>query len=233
MNWRFSIFNCRLSPRTTAVVVACLAYLFVGGGTAARGEGTEERAFLWQQANIAMGEARSPDDFAAAAALYADLIAAGARNGAVFHNEGTALLMAGRHSDAARSFLQAERYAGSRPDLARNLELAAARSGGASSPLPWYRVPLFWHYALPCATRTMVVAAAFAMLWIAGAIRLLGRPVLARTLAAWSCVVLMLFGSSVAATLHAESGAGQEREVARLLQRKMAPPAARPTGGQP
>lgn len=198
---------------------------------AARAAGPEERAFLWQQANTAMGAARTPADFAAAAGLYAELAAAGARSGALFQNEGTALLLAGRHDAAVRSILRAERYAGARPELARNLREAAAGAGDPAAALPWYRVPLFWHYGLPCAARALVAAAAFSMLWVAGAVRLLGRPVLARSLAGWSAAVLVVFGSSVAATLHAETSARRENELASLLDRSLVAPAAQPTGG--
>jgi hypothetical protein len=114
---------------------------------------------------------------------------------------------------------------GSTDEITRNLELAAReeRAGTDAEGLAWYRPLLFWHYGLPCSVRAHVAAIAFSILWIAWALRLLGAAGTARAMAIAAAVCLVVFGSSVVASLHAE--ARDSRDMAlhagrpdRLLQ---------------
>ena len=165
-----------------------------------------ECQFIWDEANARMAAARSPAEFSTAANTYRQLMKLGVRNGALFHNMGTALVMAGRHEEALAALLRAERYAGTTDDLERNIQLAM--NGGKTDnlvSLPWQRQVLFWHYGLAASTRITVALAAFSVLWLAMVLRRLGFRQTAGHIVVLSLVVLILFGSSSAASLHAEN----------------------------
>jgi hypothetical protein len=156
--------------------------------------------------------ARNADEFSHAADVYQELVNEGGANGALWYNLGTARLLADDPVGARDALLRAERHMGTTPEIRRNLERALRAAGGEPEDLPWYRVPLYWHYLLPCTVRAIVLAAAFSGLWIGLALQLLGARRLSRSVAAVSLGVLIVFGSSVASTLYAEAAA--ERRAA-------------------
>jgi tetratricopeptide (TPR) repeat protein len=175
-----------------------------------RGSTLAEREFIWSEALSQMGSAQTPRDYLAAAATYQKLVDCGARNATVFYNQGTALLLAGKYPEAIQVLHRAERYGGSAPDLRRNLAIARGRLEGLKSPVTsWQQMALFWHYGLSCATRILIVAVAFALLWIAGALRLLGSKNAARSLSAVALLVFLLFGASVLTSLQQEGQAAR------------------------
>jgi hypothetical protein len=185
------------------LIVAAAAWLTAASGHAA----TEvEQAFLWDQANARMMAAAAPADFQEAAARYTDLVQSGARNGPLFYNQGVAFLKAGRYEAATRAFLRAERYMGSTAATLQGLRLAHAQGkADAAMELPWYRVPLFWHYRLDAPTRLAAALLAFFLWWLSLALRCTHRADdLARHLHVISVVLLVLFGSSAGASWHAE-----------------------------
>lgn len=185
-------------------VPAAIAALLCG--TVARCDDTGARRFVWDQANARMSTARMPGDFLEAAAIYRRLIDMGARSGHVFYNHGTALLKAGRHGEALESLLRAERYLGNHPDVRRNMALAAkALEEEDTASLPWYRPILFWHYSIGAGQRLGITVVAFAALWLGFILRSIGARRLAARLLAVSLVVLVLFGSSAATSLHMEA----------------------------
>ena len=165
----------------------------------------EEGAFLWQEANSRMQTAQSPSDFALAADIYHQMVERGICNGPVFINWGIALFQAGHPIEAREAFLRAERYVGSDPEIVRSLRLATVRAEkNPDAALPWYRIPLFWHYALPCALRVQIAAIAFILAWIALIAGFFGGRRWARRLAWVALLILALFGSSALTTLQLE-----------------------------
>jgi hypothetical protein len=210
-----------MTDLTQSLLRVCVGALaLTAAALSARAVDDEQRDFLWNQANSLAAAAHSPEEFKAAADVYDTLALQGVRNGALFFNQGTCRLMAREYARAVQAFLRSERYAGASPELARNLELALAAGGRTEAPaVPWYRVPLFWHYGLPCPLRATVAAGAFSALWLAAALALVGRRAAARTLAAWAATACVVFGTSVVASLQAEARAGREADVARRLDR--------------
>jgi len=165
-----------------------------------------ERKFIWTEALTGLSSAQTPGDFKAVAETCQKLVDLGVRNADLFYNQGTALLLAEKPADAAAVLLRAERYGGSRGDIAHNLAIAEGRKQGLKSPVvSWMRGVLYWHYALDCATRTRITAMAFSALWIAGAMGLLGLGRTGRVLMGIAAIVFILFGSSVLASLQQES----------------------------
>jgi len=129
------------------------------------------------------------------------------RNGPVFINWGIALFQAGHPAEAREAFLRAERYVGHDPEIVRSLRLTTARIEKvpeAEATLPWYRIPLAWHFALPCALRFQIALGAFILFWAALISGLFGGGRWSRRIAWAALMVLALFGSSALTTLHLE-----------------------------
>jgi len=188
------------------IVIAAFALAVHVLGLPAFGrENREEGQFVWNEARSIMGSARTEEDFLRAAEKYTELARMGARSGPLFYNLGTALLLAGRHEAAYAALARAERYQGTTFEIRRNMLLAVAGAQETDRPvLPWYRVPLFWHFRLPMSDRWTIALILFNLAWIAlafrkGALRHLAVPLL------WiSLVAFALFASSAATSLHAE-----------------------------
>ncbi len=194
-----------LCLRVRAIIRIAGAMALVGAMAAAAQTplaSASEIEFLSQQAVARTLAARSPDEFAAAAAAYASLLDSGVRNGLVYFNLGTALLMAEQREAARHALAQAERYTGATWDTERNLVLAHTAPGADPAGLPWYRVPLFWHFRLATATRVTLACAAFLAIWLFATLRLCGFPRTARWGVALAAVVLVLFGSSAVTSLY-------------------------------
>ena len=186
--------------------IAVLALL--AAAVPARAQDSAERSFLWSEANARLAGARTPAEFLAAAGTYQSLADLGVRNGTLFYNMGVALLNAERYDDAIQAFLRAERYEGSAPDITVNMRIARAKLAKAKSvPDSWYRMPLFWHYGLPCSTRATIAAAAFSLFWLALTLRFFGLDRLGRPLAVATFAAFVLFGSSAITSIHQEATA--------------------------
>ncbi len=135
------------------------------------------RWFLWEQANARMAAARTPDDFLAAARAYHELVNDGVRNGPLFFNLGTALLLAGDSENAAVALRRAERYAGSTPEIRTNLRQALAlQSGQTDAELPWDYLLFFWHHDAPLPIRAQAALGGWLLLWVALLLRLWSHP---------------------------------------------------------
>jgi hypothetical protein len=184
------------------LICLCLALL---PGRMARGDDAVQRKFLLDEANMKMSSARAPKEFAAAAATYQKLVDSGVRNGELFYNLGTAFLLAEKYDDARRNLLRAERYIGSNWDIRRNLLIAAAgKNRDRDASLPWYRSLLFWHFELSGATRWGIAVISFFAFWLGLSLRTLGVKRLAKVLVVVSFAGFVVFGSSVAQSLHQE-----------------------------
>ncbi len=167
-----------------------------------------ERTFIWTESLTELSSAQTPKEFLVAAGTCQKLVDMGVRNADLFYNQGTALLLADRPAEAIKVLLRAERYGGSAADIARNLAIAEARKQGLKTPVTsWLRGVVAWHYMLDCAVRVRIAAIAFSALWMAGAIGLLGLRRVSKFLMVVAAITLILFGSSVLATLQQESQA--------------------------
>jgi hypothetical protein len=215
------------------MIRAALRVLLFLSPWAAFAVSSSEFVFMWDEANAKTASAATPRDFLAAADTYRQIAARGVRNGFLFYNMGLALLKAERFDEARHALLRAERYAGSNPDIRHNLQIAmAGRNRDRTVSLPWYRVPLFWHYELAARTRMSVGVFAFTVFWLSLA-GFCFQPTreAARAGMALSIVVLVLFGSSLAVTFHQESAdEGREALVAGLADRPGTPLRGREDG---
>jgi hypothetical protein len=171
------------------------------------------RAFLWEQANTQAAAAVKPDDYIKAANTYNRLVLDGARNGALFLNLGSTLVLAGDGANAAAAYARAERYLGATPETRQGLAAAAAlQLGRARADPPWSRAAFFWHFALPCETRVWAALFGWALLWLGVLCRILFRarsPHSATRSLSDTCLLTggligVLFGASALATLSQE-----------------------------
>ncbi len=179
-----------------------------------------ERLFIWNEANAVMQNSRTASEYLNAARVYQRLIDDGVRNGPLFYNIGTALLLAERYDLAADAFERTEGYLGRQADNDRNLKIAYARKMKSGTLiLPWYRLAAFWHFYLSCPQRTLVAAGAFLVFWIVLALkyalrlttgltaRRMGLERLTGALALTCLVVFIVFATSVAASWQLENSA--------------------------
>jgi hypothetical protein len=166
----------------------------------------DRQRFEWEEAQSLAAAAANPTAFHEAASQFNDLSAQGVRNGDLFFNLGTCLLLAGEPKNAWRAFVRAERYLGRPRDLVHNMELArTAMNGGDPAPLPWDRTLLFLHYGLPLELRLRIATLCFFLFWVAwalawGRVRSSAQFILALTLAG-----ALVFGTSAAVTLFQEA----------------------------
>ena len=173
----------RAQTRRTFAIIA-LAGALLTSQDAVRADATTE-SFRWEQANARLAAAQKPDDFLSAARCYNRLVADGVRNGPLFSNLGTALLLAGDGPNAVAALQRAERYAGSTPEIRANLRLARAlRAGQPDSDLPWDRIVFPWHFDHPLRLRVTVALSCWALLWFGVLLRFLVPPRPADELAA-------------------------------------------------
>jgi len=164
-----------------------------------------ELQFIWNEANSKMASASSPEDFLTAAGTYKRLIDAGVRNSHVFYNMGTALLKAGQYDTAITALLRAERYYGNNEDIRHNMLIAmCGRDKNPNASLPWYRVPLFWHYDFPLSSRIAIAVCAFGGIWLAIIMRSTGSSRIYKPLLYISFIVMAVFGTSAATSFQQE-----------------------------
>ncbi|MDO9541672.1 MAG: BatD family protein, partial [Kiritimatiellia bacterium] len=132
-----------------------------------------ERVFIWNEANAIVQTAKTPADYLRAVLVYQRLVDDGVRNGPLFYNIGTALLLADRNEQAGDAFERAERYLGRQPDIELNLRIASAKKAKSRhEQLPWYRIAAFWHFYLSCPQRIYIAAWAFLAFWLALTLKL-------------------------------------------------------------
>jgi len=182
--------------------IALAICLMLGFAFSAGADEVRDR-FLWKEANMRMATAVQPTDYLEAADTYRELYATGVQNGPLLYNMGTALLMAEQYEAARRAFSAAEVFIGTTPAIERNLMLALmAGDRSADIALPWYRLPMFWHYSTPLYQRITLVVLAVTAAWAAAILRLLGWRMGWRRAFVLVIAVLVILGSSVLISLH-------------------------------
>ncbi|MDA1043701.1 MAG: BatD family protein [Verrucomicrobia bacterium] len=198
-------------PRSAKSAQAIMLVLAAAASLSARADDVSlEQRFIWDEASSALSHARTPAEFATAAALHRKMLQAGVVNGPALYNMGTALLKAEQYKDAIDAFHRAERYMGSSLNIRRNMAIAAAQgSQGGAEKLSWMRVPLFWHYELSGQLRISIAACAFSVFWLALLLHRGGAPSTGRPFLILSLLVFSVFGTSGLATWHAEQTSRQ------------------------
>lgn len=207
-------------------VIIFFSCALVGGS--ALGLDVSERVFIWNEANAMMQTAKNQQDYLRSAQVYQHLIDDGVRNGPLFYNIGTALLLAARYEAAYDAFERAERYLGRQPDIDRNLQIALAKkTKSATAILPWYRMAAFWHYYLSCRQRTYIASGSFLVFWLALVMRRIGMKKTTGIMAAGSLGMFIVFASSTTASWQMESSAVRYNLIIQPSPPTNAPPMVR------
>lgn len=145
------------------------------------GRGVEPEVLQrFQEAQQAFDRAENGDDFLVAAGLYQQILDRGFVSGAVFYNQGNALLRAGRRGEAIAAYRQAKRYRPRDPYLDANLQYALGNRPAASQRRAVLDTLIFWQDWLgyPAVFRLMAAFAAgtfaIGVAWLAFRRRALG-----------------------------------------------------------
>jgi tetratricopeptide (TPR) repeat protein len=162
-------------------------------------------------------KAKSSEDFLRAAALYQDVLDRGAVSGALFYNQGNALVRAGQRGRAIAAYRQAQRYLPRDPYLEANLASALPPDTAASRRRPVIEYVLFWQDWLSYSEKFNLLAVAIgiscALAFLAVLLqkRLLVR--LALVAAAASLVLGVSAGYDAYRYLYVTRGVVVDREV--------------------
>jgi len=130
------------------------------------------RQFLWEAANRKMATSCRESDFAEAVKLYKKLENSGAKNGCLYYNMGTAMMMAGDCETAVDALIAAERYSGTTWAIKRNMMIALSQ---IESPLKlkyrWLKLTLPWHHMPSLQTIIRLIMIIWVIFWILLAMR--------------------------------------------------------------
>jgi len=179
----------RCSKPVLLSALAGLLLLWPGRADAASAELEHLRAF--EEANRRFTEAKSADEYYAAAARFQSILDSGLISGAVLYNLGNCWLAVGEHGRAIASYLRAERYLSRDPLLQNNLgqaRIAAGQSEPAPSVLDHV---LFWQDWLSYREKAWAVALLATLAFLCGLLSLqLGRRSRLFRRAGWSSLAL-------------------------------------------
>lgn len=165
--------------------------------------------FTWREANSMASSARDEQGFYSASLQYRRLLDDGRLSGGLLYNYGTMLMLAGHPEESVDAFCRAEALEGASPETENNLEIALRETKrkkqrvgdefvlAEGSELPWYRVPLFWHYGTPVELREDALAFSWCLLWAGLLAAHLGLRKSGRVLAFLALFAVAVFGSSV------------------------------------
>ncbi len=182
--------------------IALVLCLMCGFALSANADEVRNR-FLWEEANMRMATAVRPADYLEAADTYRELYATGVQNAPLLYNMGTAFLMAQQYEAARRAFSAAEVFTGATASIERNMVLALmAGNSSADVTLPWYRLPLFWHFKTPLGLRITLTVIVVTALWALAILRLLGWRLGWRRAFVLVLAIFIVLGSSVLVSLH-------------------------------
>lgn len=132
---------------------------------------------LWDEANAKIAHSKNKHDFLESANLYHYLIKMGIRNGDLFYNFGTALLLAGQYDEALSAFVRAERYHGLTWEIKQNIRCALAGQTKTWEEWhgTWRRYIFFWHYRLGLRLRVFIVISSLLIIAIGLCLRIFFR----------------------------------------------------------
>ena len=176
------------------------------------------KEFTWRQANSMASSARSEEDFRDAALKYRQLLDEGVLDVPLLYNYGTMLMLAGCPNESVDALKRAEALGGTSPEIENNLAIALRMARHLEMKkehnmfqeilpderitLPWYRIPLFWHYWTPVSLRVEVLYSLWWFFWIGLLVTRAGLRRTGRVFAVSALVGIAVFGSSVLASRH-------------------------------
>lgn len=129
----------------------------------------------FREAQVAMDQAQTPDDFLIAAGLYQQILDRGFVSGVVLYNQGNALLQAGRRGEAIAAYRQAQRYRPRDPQLEANLNYARNNELALQSRRPWAETMLFWQGWLSRGALLHLAGGLAVAAWVLGMLHLARR----------------------------------------------------------
>jgi tetratricopeptide (TPR) repeat protein len=121
-----------------------------------------DSARVFQEAEKTFSQAKSPEDYLEAAAMYQAILDHGYVSGAVLYNQGNCFMRAGQRGRAVAAYRQAQRYLGPDPFLDANLAYAL----GSQPPLrsrPLVEYLLFWQDWLSYPAKFQIAACGVAV----------------------------------------------------------------------
>jgi tetratricopeptide (TPR) repeat protein len=175
----------------------------------------QERRFIWNEAVSEISKAQTRDDYLEAAADYQALINLGARNGRLFYNLGTTLLMAGEYQDAEQAFIRAEIHEGKKADIRQNMEKAVREQNNVATG-SWSRTIFFWHYDFPLTIRIGLTTALFLLCWCLLIFRMFAAYREFKVLMPIVLILLIMMGSSIGSSLLIEIQNKQPKSLLSL-----------------
>lgn len=186
--------------------------------SAYNGDNTEIR-FFREAAETMARRAHTPEEYAAAAKAYRELIQRGEYDGLAFYNLGTLALLAGDYHSAAEALRRAERYLGTKWFIAQNMGLTweqTRQSQDTQQIRPWYRYLFFGHFlaGLSVRIRGFILFFFAACVCLAAGIHAKNHATAAKTLAGIFFLMTLLSGTSILVTLLQEHNANRNEMTA-------------------
>ena len=174
------------------MLLACLA-LLAGCGRPL----DLESARVFEAAERTFAQAKSPDDFLKAAAMYQEILDRGQISGAVLYNQGNAFMQAGQRGRAIAAYRHARRYLGPDPFLEANLAYALGNQPTVGRR-PLIEHLLFWQDWVSYPGKFHMAATGVAVTFLlAVAAMLVHRRLLTRlTLAGLAISLLLIFSAA-------------------------------------
>jgi hypothetical protein len=169
---RFWPCRCVLKHRLLLLLIAALP-LWLIAGCSRTPDGNLLRKF--QAAQEAFDKASRPEEFVKVAAMYQEILDAGAVSGAVFYNQGNALMRARQPGRALAAYRQAQRYRPRDPDVEANLRAAQGPDASATARRPLVEMLLFWQNWLSYPEKFYAAAAVAMLAFVLGMAALLLR----------------------------------------------------------
>jgi hypothetical protein len=154
-NMRFAFFNLQFSICNFQFALLFPVLIAFSGCAGSLDPSTVQK---FQAAQTAFDQAKKPEDFVKAAAMYQEMIDDGVVSGAVFYNQGNAWMKAKQLGRAIAAYRQAQQYRPRDPYLEANLQYALR--GSTPPRRPVVEIVLFWQNWLGYQEKFYAAAAA-------------------------------------------------------------------------
>ncbi len=149
-----SSLPCAVQYGSLCLLIMCLSQASATGAD----PGSRERAFV--RALELFDNAKTPDDYRAAARELQTIVDDGFESGAVYYNLGNAFYRAGDYGRAIINYRKAKPYRPRDTYLEANLQQALAAAPGKLTPpaIPWWNHVLFWSEWLSFPAKVRITA---------------------------------------------------------------------------
>ncbi len=156
-----------------------------------------DSARVFQDAEKVFSQAKSPEDYLKAAAMYQEILDRGPVSGAVLYNQGNAFMQAGQRGRAIAAYRQARQYLGPDPFLEANLAYALGNPPAAARR-PLVEHLLFWQDWVSYPAKFQLAACGVGVAFLLAAAMLLVRRRWLKqlTLLALAVSVLLILSAS-------------------------------------